>query len=89
LAPIPIAPKIEEDYPTLPMSPVQIQTGTQRGRNSMGFTDAEARVWNYLEANPDAIELSVRKLANATDINKTTAASVLAKYKASKGARVD
>lgn len=66
-----------DDYPTQPMSPVQIQ--------SLTLTANEQRVWKYLENNPSAINLSVRKLGEATETNKTTAASVLARYKKLKG----
>jgi len=49
------------------------------------MTENEQKVWAYLEGNPEAINLSVRKLGEAVDVNKTTAAAILAKYKQAKG----
>ena len=68
------------EYPTQPMGPVQSVSRTQLD----GMNEAELRVWKYLEANPAAIDLPVRKLGEATDTNKTTAAAILARFKQAK-----
>ncbi len=49
------------------------------------MTENEQKVWAYLEGNPQAVNLSVRKLGEAVDVNKSTAATVLAKFKQAKG----
>ncbi len=49
------------------------------------MTENEQKVWAYLASNPGAENLSVRKLGEAVDVNKTTAAAVLAKFKQAKG----
>lgn len=69
------------DYPTLPMKPLAIVSRTQLD----GLNEVELRIWKYLEANPAATKLSVRKLGEATDTSKTTAADILRRYKQSNG----
>lgn len=66
------------------MLPVQIVSRTQTGRDAQGFTEGERRVWDYLTQNPDAITMSVRKLGEATDTSKTTAADILRRFKGPK-----
>jgi hypothetical protein len=46
------------------------------------FVSAAQRVADYLDANPDAANLSVRKLADAAGVGKTVAADALRDYKA-------
>ncbi len=69
------------EYPTQPMPPPQSVSGTRLDT----LNEAELRVWQYLDAHPEAIALSVRKLGEATDTNKPTAAAILARYKPSNG----
>jgi hypothetical protein len=51
------------------------------GNGYVRRTDARTRVREYIQTNPDAVNLSARDLAEAVGVGKTTAAEELGKWK--------